>query len=119
MVNYSDSQSSSSTSVAGTLTTMTTLNVPQGQSWLLTDLFCGGDTGTYSLNIDVYPQANFTYIMDTPYNGSISNAISDGNLNTVRIPVSGPAQIIAQVTGVAGAPVDFMVKYTSSGGPTN
>jgi hypothetical protein len=97
---------------------MTTLNVPMGQSWLLTDLFCGGDTGTYSLNIDVYPQANFTYIMDSEYNGAINKNITCA-LNEVRIPVTGPAQIIAQITGDNANPVDIMVKYTTTGGPTN
>jgi hypothetical protein len=119
MVNYTDSQTASVTSVAGTQTTISTFNVPQGQSWLVTDLWCGGDTGTYSLNIDVYPQANFSYTMDSPFGGSKSNAVTDTTANQVRIPVSGPAQIIAQITGVAGAPCDFMMKYTSSGGPTN
>ena len=119
MVNYSDSQTASVTSVAGTQTTISTFNVPQGQSWLLTDLWCGGDTGTYSLSIDVYPQANFSYTMDSPFNGSKSNAVTDTTSNVVRIPVSGPAQIVAQITGVAGAACDFMMKYTSSGGPTN
>lgn len=119
MVNYTDSQTASVLSVAGTQTTISTFNVPQGQSWLLRELFCGGDTGVYSLNIDVYPQANFSYMMDAPYNGSISNGVSDGQTNKVQIPVSGPAQIVAQVTGVAGAQCDFEMKYTSSGGPTN
>ena len=119
MVNYSDSQTASVTSVAGVQTTISTFNIPQGQNWLLTDLYCGGDTGTYSLQIDVYPQANFSYIMDSNFNGSKSNGVTDTQMNTVRIPISGPAQLVARVTGVAGAPVDFMVKYQSSGGATN
>ncbi len=116
---YKDNQSASVTSVAGTKTTITTINVPAGQQWLVQDLWCGGDTGTYSLDIDVYPQANFSYIMNSSVNGSMSQGTGDTSEHKTSIPLVGPAQIIASVTGVAGAACDFSIGYTSSGGPTN
>jgi len=111
---FTDNQSTKTTVASTSETALTTINVPNGTSYRITKLFCGGVGGTYRIAVDTIPSMQGTRIQNSTDPTQIGAALSyDEN-----IMVQGPAEISAFITNNAATSTSctFSMSYIDTRG---
>ena len=115
---YTDSQVFSATVATTSETSLGTVNVPSGRSYLITSLWAGlAGGGTYRIAIDTYPSMQGVRIA----NASDPTNIGANPPYSENISVSGPAEITVYVTNLSATSTRCVcnMEYIDSAGATN
>lgn len=108
----------SATVATASETSLGTVNVPSGRSYLITSLWAGlAGGGTYRIAIDTYPSMQGVRVANTsdPTNIATTNPYSE------NISVSGPAEITVYVSNISTTSTlcKCNMEYIDSAGSTN
>jgi len=94
---YTDNRVTSATIGSTSETAVGTINVPAGQSWVITGIWsahANGGGGTSRLSIDTLAGGNFVF----PMNGDNSQFVGNYDPTPVNIAINGSAEIKTYVT---------------------
>lgn len=119
-MSYFDSQivTGTSSAVANTETTISTISIPAGQQWVLRRMWAAGsNNAVVKIAPSTYPQAYFQYIFNSATAGALGTSFAMTELN---VPINGPTSLDVNVIDQnAASAVEIMIQYESTGGPTN
>ncbi len=113
------------TAVASTSeTSLGKINIPMGRTYQITGLWCGTNNaggGTFRMASDIYPQANFTYVQNSPSDISLGTATANSSISPVNITITGPAEFEGFVTNLSATSgrSAIMIQYIDNAAATN
>ena len=115
---FTDNQVISGTVAATTETTLSTVNVPSGRTYVITSLWgAGAGGGTFRIAVDTYPSMQGVRVQNSSDPTNIGTTIAYNE----NISVSGPAEITGYITNLSNTSTlcKINMEYIDSAGATN